>query len=601
MTITGRWNFSCVVIAVTLVWASTCLGQTQDSPKSANHSLGVRIANSQVRDIHGTQHSLFADDATLTVVVFLGWECPLVRQYVPRLKELRSEFANRGVRWLAINSNQQDSLAELQHFARTFDWQIPILKDAGNQLADEFGAQRTPEVFLLDRDQTVVYQGRIDDQFTYGRQRPDVVTRFLADAIQETLQQQPVSLGYVEPAGCIIGRLFQSTESPTGQAITYSNQVSRIMQKNCATCHRPGEIGPFPLLEYDEVVGWAGMIQEVVNERRMPPWHANPAYGTFSNDCRLSEDEIEIINQWVEAGAPEGDLADLPGAVSYTEGWQIGQPDLVIPMSQNPYQVPATGTVEYEHFKVDPGFQEDKWICAAECRAGNRAVIHHIIVGVLGEGDFARQRGGIHEQVQSDWIAASAPGSPPMILPPGYAKFVPAGSKLVFQLHYTPNGTATEDISSIGLKFIDPASVTHRVLTLKAANTRFEIPAGAENHPVAAKTDSLEGGELLSLFPHMHLRGKSFRYTAVYPDSDPEVLLDVPTYDFNWQNAYLLGTPKALPAGTVIRCQAHFDNSDNNLANPDAAATVRWGDQTWEEMMIGYFNLAVPVSPDDDR
>ena len=191
-----------------------------------------------------------------------------------------------------------------------------------------------------------------------------------------------------------------------------------------------------------------------------------------------------------------------------------------------------------------------------------------------------------------------------MILPPGYAKFVPAGSKLVFQLHYTPNGTATEDISSIGLKFVEADAVTHRVLTLKAANTRFRIPPGVGNHAVAARPFTFDSdAELLSLFPHMHLRGKSFRYTAEYPDGEAkeDVLLDVPAYDFNWQNAYLLATPKMIPRGTRLHCQAHFDNSENNLANPDPTATVSWGDQTWEEMMIGYFNVAVPVDEAVDR
>ena len=581
--------------AIMLVSFHLTLAQEIQQP--SENSIGVQIDNSQVKDINGTEHPLLKDELEATVIIFMGWECPIMRQYVPRLKELRAEFQGRGVRWLAINSNQHDSLSELQYFAKSFNFDFPILKDVGNRLADQFAARRTPEVFLLGSNNRIVYQGRIDDQFTYGRQRPDVVTQFLANAIEETLSGERVSQEYVEPAGCIIGRVFKTGEKanvvPT---VTYSNQISRIMQKNCSSCHREGEIGPFELMDYEEVVGWAGMIQEVVNERRMPPWHANPDYGNFSNDCRLTEDEIEMINHWVDDGAPQGNPADLPHPIERTQGWQIGQPDLVIAMSKRPFRVPATGTVDYEYFEVETGLTEDKWITAAECREGNRAVIHHIIVGIRGEGDFEGRRRGVHSELQSDWIAASAPGSPPMVLPKGYAKFLPAGSKLIFQVHYTPNGTATTDISSIGLKFANPDEVTHRVSTMKAFNEEFVIPAGDGNFRVSARFRFDRDAELLSFFPHMHLRGKSFKYTAVYPNAEQEVLLDVPAYDFNWQNAYLLTEPMAIPKATRIKCVAHFDNSEDNFANPDPTDYVRWGDQTWEEMMIGYFNVAVPIS-----
>ena len=569
-----------------------------ETANNENHSIGKRIKNTRIKDINGTEVDLFHTDSDFTVVVFMGWECPLVRQYVPELKTLRDRWSKKNVRWLAINSNQHDSLTELQYFARKFDFDLPMLKDVGNQLADQFGAQRTPEAFLLNKQQEIIYQGRIDDKFTYGRQREKAVSEFLATAIQQAVNQKTIDPPYVEPDGCIIGRVFKANDEDSSNAVTYSNQISRILQRNCTQCHRPGEIGPFSLSDYDEVVGWAGMIQEVVNERRMPPWHASPEHGSFSNDCRLSEDEIRMINDWVDAGAPQGDTAQLPEPVVYTTGWQMEKPDLVLPMDSKPYRVPATGTVDYEYFVVDPGFKEDKWVSAAECRPGNPAVIHHIIVGIAGKGQFTRRRGRSrsagHELV-SDWLAANAPGSPPMELPPGYAKKIPAGSRLVFQMHYTPNGRATTDISSIGLKFIDAADVTHEVSTLRAANLRFSIPPNEPNHRVTANFKFKQDAELLSLFPHMHLRGKAFRYTAYYPDAESEVLLDVPTYDFNWQNAYLLTKSKQIPAGTRIHCVARFDNSEDNFANPDPNQTVRWGDQTWEEMMIGYFNVAQPI------
>jgi len=283
----------------------------------------------------------------------------------------------------------------------------------------------------LDQEQVIRYRGRIDDQYTYGRQRPEPTHTELKDALESLLAGREIKVSKTDVHGCIIGREFATAAQPD-LTVTWTKQISRIMQQNCQSCHRAGEIGPFELTDYDEVVGWAGMIQEVVNQRRMPPWSANPEYGKWANDCRLSEEEISLINQWVSNGAPEGDPADLPAAVEFPVGWQIGEPDLVVPMADQPFPVPATGTVEYKYFVVDPGFTEDKWVSAAECRPDQRGVIHHIIVGIRGEGDFGE---GVHDQVQSDWIAATSPGSPPMILPKGYAKKIPAGRKLIFQMH----------------------------------------------------------------------------------------------------------------------------------------------------------------------
>ena len=257
--------------------------------------------------------------------------------------------------------------------------------------------------------------------------------------------------------------------------------------------------------------------------------------------------------------------------------------------------MPEKGAVRYQYFIVDPAFKEDKWVRAAECRPGNRAVVHHIIVGIIPPGSVRRQKDieGLH----SEFLTATAPGAPPTLLREGQAKLIPAGSKLLFQLHYTPNGSPQADRSSVGLTFADPATVKQRVGTDKAATMRLVIPAGADNHRETASHRFSQDMLLLSLFPHMHLRGKAFRYTVLYPSGEQEVLLDVPHYDFNWQNTYHLAEPKRLPRGAVISCDAWYDNSKENLANPDPSVTVRWGDQTWEEMMIGYFD-ATPAEQD---
>ena len=586
-------------VALALLLAGLPSPAPTAEPAPANKSVkwqsavGRTIADFQLADFRGKSWSL-ADfkDKKIVVVAFLGTECPLMVHYGPRLAGLAAKYDRVGIAFLGINANQQDSLAELSHFARVSKIDFPLLKDPGNKVADQFGAQRTPEVFVLDSQRIVRYHGRIDDQFTYGIQRKQPDETYLIDAIEALLAGKEIAKTAIEPLGCHIGRVLAAKQQSD---VTYSKQVARILQDRCVECHRPGEIGPFSLTNYEEVVGWAEMIREVVREQRMPPWHANPEHGRFANDVRLTEEQKSLIDRWVSAGAPQGDPKDLPPPREFVEGWRIGQPDKVVYMRDKPFTVPAKGEVRYQYFQVDPGFKEDKWVKAAECRPGNRAVVHHIIVFIKppgGDGE-PREIEGVH----SEFLTATAPGALPMVLRPGMAKLVPAGSRLVFQMHYTPNGTEQQDRSCVGLAFADPQEVRHMVGTDKAANPRFRIPPGADNHKVEAKHDFGQDMMLISLFPHMHLRGKAFRYTAIYPDKSCEVLLDIPRYDFNWQNGYELIEPKRMPAGTQLFCEAWFDNSAANLANPDPTQAVRWGDQTWEEMMIGYFD-ATPADRD---
>ncbi len=547
-------------------------------------AIGAAMPAFELTDFRGREwrSSEFSEKPILGVV-FFGTECPLVRLYGSRLSEIQAKFAADGVQLIGIDSNRQDSMKEIAHFAKLTKIEFPLLKDPGNVIADAFGAQRTPEIFIFDKERKLQYRGRIDDQYTYGRQRPEVGQEFVLNAIEQMKRGKAVQPQTTDPVGCHIGRVFSELKS---DEINYSKHISRLLQKRCVSCHREGEIAPFSLTDYDEVVGWAEMIREVVNENRMPPWHANPEHGDFSNDSSLTPEEKQMLNTWVDNGAPKGDPNDLPELIKYTDGWQIGEPDVVFAMSKKPYRVPATGTIDYEYFVVETGFKEDKYISAAEIRIGNRSVVHHVIVA---QDDEAQRP---HGAPDSEWITACAPGSPPLQLPDGFAKVIPAGAKLIFQMHYTPNGTAAEDISSVGFKFVEKDKVKKIVATLEIKNRKFKIPAGAGNHEVRAIKRMPADVLLLTLFPHMHLRGKSFKYIAKYPgpDGNTEILLDVPQYDFNWQNGYQLKTPKLLPKGTIIECVAHFDNSTKNIANPDPTEVVRWGDQTWEEMMIGYMD-----------
>jgi len=366
----------------------------------------------------------------------------------------------------------------------------------------------------------------------------------------------------------------------------FSRDVAPIFYKSCAECHRNGEAAPMQLLSYQEVRPWAKAIRERVVTRAMPPWLADPKHGQFVNDRSLSQKEIDTIAAWVDAGAPEGNPRELPPLPKFTEGWVIGEPDVVIKLEQ-PVPVAATGVIPYQYFVVPTHFTEDKWVQSAEIRPGNRAVVHHVIVSILepgkelsgfGAGAFGRLPG----------LVGFAPGEQPKILPTGVAKMVKAGSKLVFQMHYTPNGKEATDQTHVGIRFArDPVRKYSRGGMIP--NIGIRIPPGDPNYEAKASWTASDDVRLISFMPHMHIRGKDFKYTAVYPDGRSEVLLNVPRYDFNWQLIYRPKDGILLPKGTRIDVVAHYDNSPNNKFNPDPTKEVRWGPQTWEEMMIGWF------------
>jgi peroxiredoxin len=555
------------------------------TPDGAKSPVGKRIDPFVLKDVWGTTRSL--DDwkqSKAIVVVYLGAECPLARQYGPKLSELAERYKDKHVQFVGIDSNQQDSLAEIGHYLRVCKIAFPMLKDPGNKIADQFGAVRTPEVFLLDPSRVVRYWGQIDDQFGVGVARGKAVHNYLQDALDDVLAGKPVRTASKDSVGCRIGRVNQR---PAKGDVTYSNQISRLLQARCVGCHQNGEIAPFSLTSYGDAAGWAETIREVVRDQRMPPWFANPKYGKFQNDCRLSDDEKRLLNEWIDNGVPQGDLSQLPKPTPLAEGWRIPKPDLIVKMPK-PYKVAAKGVIEYQYFVVDPGFKHDVWIRAAENRAGNRSVVHHMALFYMPPGQVELDPGDLLFRT----VAAFTPGTPPMMPPQGIARRVPAGAKLVFQMHYTPNGTEQFDQSEVALVFDDPKTVRKELSMGVIVNFRLTIPPREANYCVDAAESFDEDTLIYAFLPHMHLRGKSFRFTAAYPDGRREVLLDVPRYDFNWQNVYWLAEPKLLPAGARLVCDAAYDNSENNLANPDPAQAVHWGDQTSDEMFVGSYYSA---------
>jgi peroxiredoxin len=537
-------------------------------------------------------------DKKPVAVVFLGTECPVNNAYLPVLAEMHKEFAAKGIQFLAINSNWQDSPLRVAAHAKEHGLPFPVLKDTANVVADKFGARRTPEAFVLTPDGTIVYQGRIDDRFGFGgTTRPTPTRRDLAEAIEDVLAGKPVRVAKTDVAGCLISRTVKAKE--TG-SITFTRDVAPILQNHCQECHRPSQVGPMPLLTYEDALGWSAMIREVVAEKRMPPWHADPKHGKFANDRSLSATDRQTLLGWIDQQCPKGDPKDMPKLKEFAEGWRIGKPDAIFEMKA-PMTIAAKvegNGIKYQYVMLETKYDEDRWVQVAEAKPGNRGVVHHIIVYIVPPGAL-RDPKGREDGIGRGWLVAYAPGDMPAVYPNGVAKKLPKGSSLMFQLHYTPNGVEATDKSSVGMIFAkEPPKAEAK--TRGIAN-RMVIPPGDENYEVKSSTTFPRDGELLSLMPHMHLRGKDFSYRVVYPDGKTETLLSVPHYDFNWQSIYRLEKPLKLPAGTRIECTAHFDNSAKNPNNPDPKKTVRWGEQTWEEMMIGFVDYVVTGAGEEKK
>ena len=404
-------------------------------------------------------------------------------------------------------------------------------------------------------------------------------------------------------------RTTQSSETATP---TFYKEILPILQDHCQSCHRPGEVAPMPLVTYEQSRPWADAIAHETGMKMMPPWFADPRYGRFSNDPSLTDQQIAAILTWARAGAPAGDPHDAPPPKKWAQGWNIPQPDIVVTMPK-PVPIPAKGIVEYTYEIVPTHFAEDRWVQMSEFRPGSPSHVHHAVVYIrppdspwlrhapVGEPFTASTLTDPVEQRQahettSDLLLVYAPGSSPDQWPDGMAKFVPKGSDLVFQMHYTTNGTDDQDQTSIGIVFAkDPPK--ERIITLQLNDHALIIPPGADNFRVEVQGTLPHNATLMSLFPHMHLRGKRFEYDIVHDDGSVEVLLRV-KYHFHWQLSYRLAQPRFLKAGTKLRAIAWYDNSKNNPHNPDPTKTVYWGDQTSDEMMVGFFDVAVPAAMD---
>lgn len=542
--------------------------------------IGARIPDFALQDLEGTTVRLseFRQKGPLILAV-VSPTCPVSKRYLPTLGALHREGAAAKVPMLLVSMATAEEEPALRASLQAAGLAVPCVRDPGHALAQALGVSASTDAFVLDVAQTLIYRGAIDDQYGLGYSLETPRHRYLADAVASTLAGRQPEVEATEAPGCLVD--LGAAKTVAG-APTYHNRVSRLLQSHCVECHRQGGVAPFPLETYEQVTAKAGMIRKMVDRRLMPPWFAAaPAAGEhtpWKNDRSLGADERTDLLAWLNAGKPAGDPAEAPLARQWPGEWQIGTPDAIISTPQ-PLEVKATGTMPYITMLVETGITEDKWVRGLEVLPTARDVVHHILV-------FAQPKEGRTRDF-GNFFAVYVPGNNSVLYPEGFGKLLPANSKLIFQIHYTPNGTATHDQPRVGLLFAKQPP-THVVHVAEIGNHRLNIPPNDDNHPESATIPVPRSVMLLSLMPHMHLRGKSFKYEATLPDGAKRVLLEVPHYDFNWQLAYRFAEPPILPVGTTVQATGWFDNSAANPANPNPNVTVRWGPQTTDEMMLGY-------------
>lgn len=539
-----------------------------------------------------------------TVLIFASTECPISNGYATTLNRLAKDYLD--VRFVGLNPNAGASLRDMEAHRKEFGLTFDMLKDGGAVVAGRLGVKKCPEVCLFDAEGTLRYQGRIDDRYSRRGGAPIEVRRAdLEEAIKEVLAGKPVSMPRTETIGCPID--LPSRKPSSTAAVTYSRDIAPLMQAHCQECHRPGGIGPFTLTNYEDALRWADDIRDFTAKKIMPPWKAEAGHGEFTNRRAMAQADIDRIAAWVEAGAPEGNRADLPPLRKFDGSWKHGEPDLVVEMPEE-YRLSADGADEYRCFVIPTDFADDQYVVSLEVLPGNARVVHHVLVfvdntGAAEELDAKHPgpgypvSGGSPGFFPLGGIGGWAPGNTADKLPAGLAKVLPKGAKLVMQVHYHKSGKPETDRTKVGLHFskapVERPVYNITVLPPEGPLGTLRIPAGESNFEVKTTLVLPNDFMLLAITPHMHLLGKDMKVTATLPDGKPQSLISVRDWDFNWQESYQYEKPMQLPRGTRIDMVAHFDNSEKNPVNPSRPPrTSKWGEQTFDEMCIAFLEVA---------
>ena len=582
--------------------ATAARPQTAPVPAEAFPSPPLPAAWTDVAGKTYARASLAKNPAT--VFVFTSTQCPVANVYTPRLIELGRDYAGqqRGVRFFLVYAEAGQNVADVKNHVRARALPFPAVRDDKNTLADALGASTTPEAVIVDRQGKVRYRGRIDD----NKDRAKVIRSDVRDALDALLAGKPVARPRTLAFGCTIFRDTAPIPAASqNAAITYARDVAPLLDKSCVACHRSGEVGGFSLETYAQAKTWATAIKDYTARRIMPPWKAVPGHGDFEDARALSNKEIATLARWADAGAPPGNLKERPTPPVFppADRWELGKPDLVL-SSPRPYRLAAEGDDVYRQFVLPLDLPDDVYLSGIELKPDNRAVVHHIIAYLDPHGDSAKMDGkeaqpgytvagtttGVRDEV---FLSGWAAGNTARRLPPGTALKLSKGAKLLLQVHYHKNGRPEADQSRIGLYFAK-GPVDRVVIVNAAVNTDFVLKPGEANQKVVAQTTLPADATVWSVSPHMHLLGRAMTMTAHLPDGTRVPMVRIDDWDFNWQESYNYKTPLKLPKGTVVRAEAIFDNSERNpRQHTQPPKTVRWGEQTTDEMCIGFFTMTV--------
>lgn len=564
--------------------------------KGSEHGVGHLVPDLTLKNSSGKEQPLSQHlaDSQGIIIAFFGATCPISGKLGPELARLEKDAAAKQIRMLLVCPVATETAGDIQKFTADHSLKSPVIHDADGWLTTTLAATTTTEVFLLDAARTLVYRGAVNDQYGLGYSKDKPNKTYLRDAVAAMLRSEVPAIAATTAPGCALDLKKEAAIAQT--SVTYHHQISRILQASCVECHRKDAVGPFSLESYEDVIENAGMIRKQVERGVMPPWFAAaPPEGQHSpwlNDVSLSPQDKQDLLTWLASDRPLGDPADAPKPRHFPEEWSIGQPDLIVQFPK-PVSIKAEGIMPYQFVTATTTLEEDRWVQGYEIMPTDRSVVHHVIVQVHPKGSNVRDRG---EGAEGYW-AAYVPGNAARVWPEGFAKKLPAGATVSFQIHYTPNGKKTQDQLRMGLVFAkaEPRYVVH---TAAVAYPRLNIPAGADNHIEVKEQTVPQDMNVMAFMAHMHVRGKAFKFEVTPPGGKSEVLLDIPRYDFNWQLRYDCAVPKFLAKGSKVKITAAFDNSENNPANPDPTKNVRWGQQTYDEMMIGYFEYYTPNNRD---
>ncbi len=576
-----------LALSGTLLSTGLIVGATSRGGAASAGPAGRSISVLRGKAISGAAVSIPVAGAKFTVVALTSTTCPITLRYGPTLARLEDAYAAKGVRFIFVNPESDAKDADARAAIKRLGLNGPYVKAAA--WAQKLGAKTTTETFVLDAKGGVRYRGAVDDQYAIGAALPKPRHRYLADALDALLAGKKPPVATTPAPGCLL-----ALSVPAAPAVpVYHGEVEAIVQKNCLSCHREGGPAPFALDSFASVKARAPMIKYVVEKGIMPPWYAAKGAGPWRNDRTLSDADRKSLMTWAEKETPKGNPAKATAPPKFVRGWTIGKPDAVFSIPE-PLAVPAEGTMPYRIVDVPTGFTEDRWVKGIEVVPGDRRVVHHVLVFVRQPGVAKTRQERLADATEglNGFFGGYVPGNSGLEYPAGMAKRIPKGSILRFQIHYTPNGTATTDQTKIGLVF--SGTPEHEVHTTALRNLRFSIPPKADNHAVTAEIKAPWNAEILSFLPHMHVRGKAARYEIVRADGTRSTLLDVPRYDFNWQLNYVYKKPMSVKAGDQLIYTAWYDNSEKNPANPDPNRNVGWGEQTYDEMHLGYLEFIIP-------